>query len=995
MNRRYLQPRIQSAIWLVGLLLFCFSYHSVAQGSVIVSGRVTDAASQEPLAGVNITVKGKLVGTISDARGNFSLTTNTATPFTLVVSFVGYQTQETEVSGNQSDLAIALEEQVTMGQEVVVSASRVEESILESPVSVEKIDVRAIRESPAASFYDGLANLKGVDMSTQSLTFKSISTRGFNANGNLRMVQLIDGMDNQAPGLNFAVGNIVGISELDLESAELLPGAASALYGPNAVNGILLMNSKSPFQYRGLSANVKTGVLHVDGRYRDPSPMLEASVRYAQAFNNRFAFKVNASYLTANDWQARDGRDQSVINGYTLQSGNRTDNPGYNGVNVYGDETNVSLYNSLLGNGQPGNGSGGTSQFLGAIATTQIPQAGNQTLPQLTGLTPQQIFNQMIPNQSVSRTGYEERDLVDYDTKSLKLNAALHYRLNDRLEAIVQGNYGFGTSVYTGQDRYSLWNFSLTQVKAELRGSNFYVRAYTTQERSGDSYAGGVLGQLINEAWKPSTTWFPQYFGGYAQGAFQTYAGAYLLALQAGQSQEQAIQTATGAASGNSSTLHQTARNQADQGRLLPGTPEFNAATDAAQQNAIPNGAKFLDKTNLYHGEFMYNFRNLTSIAEIVVGANVRRYALNSEGTLFARDEDNEEFNIDEYGGYVQASRKLFKDALKLTSSVRYDKNENFKGVFTPRVSAVYTLFNTHNIRASFQTGFRIPTTQNQYIDLITPQARLIGGLPLFRDRYNLESNPVYTQTSVQAFGASALAGSPNPGLLERYQFRDFEPEKVQTYEVGYKSLIANKLFIDAYYYFTNFTNYIGTQIVIQDREGQFNPADLLSSTTRNVYGFATNRSEKIQSQGWAVGLNYALPANFSVGGNVAYNTLANPGDLRGFQTEFNTPRYRTNVTFANREVVKNVRFSLAWRYQDAFLWQSTFVNPPLASAGQSIIPSYHTFDAQVSYKVSALKSIVKIGGMNLFNRYYRQAWGNPSVGGLYYISLTFDELLN
>jgi outer membrane receptor for ferrienterochelin and colicin len=161
----------------------------------------------------------------------------------------------------------------------------------------------------------------------------------------------------------------------------------------------------------------------------------------------------------------------------------------------------------------------------------------------------------------------------------------------------------------------------------------------------------------------------------------------------------------------NAGTLHDNARGTADQGRLLPGTPEFEAAANAAKSQSIPNGARFLDKTNLYHGEFMYNFTNLAKIADITVGGNFRQYDLNSEGTLFARSDDGEEFNINEYGGYVQASRKLLSDALKLTASIRYDKNQNFKGVWNPRVSAVYTL-GEHNFRASYQTGFRIPTTQ-------------------------------------------------------------------------------------------------------------------------------------------------------------------------------------------------------------------------------------------------------------------------------------------
>src|SRR5690606_6631120 len=120
-------------------------------------------------------------------------------------------------------------------------------------------------------------------------------------------------------------------------------------------------------------------------------------------------------------------------------------------------------------------------------------------------------------------------------------------------------------------------------------------------------------------------------------------------------------------------------------------------------------------------------------------------------------------------GAYVQGA-KNFNDVFKLTASIRYDKNENFKGQFSPRISGVYTVANDHNIRASFQRGFRIPTTQNQYIDLLTPQARLIGGLPLFREKYNMINNPVFR-----------LAGTS----VEPFQFKEWEPERVETYEIG------------------------------------------------------------------------------------------------------------------------------------------------------------------------------------------------------------------
>lgn len=987
---------------------------TMALAQTTISGTVTDAGTKETLVGVNIIVKGKVIGTITDLSGKFTLNVNQAPPFTLVFSMVGFNSKEVEVTGGMSNLSVELDESSIMGQEVVISASRVEESIMKSPVSVEKMDIIAIREVPQASFYDALNNMKGVEMSTQSLTFKSFNTRGFNANGNVRTVQMIDGMDNQAPGLNFSVGNIVGISELDLESVELLPGASSALYGPNAINGILLMTSKNPFQYQGLSANVRTGIMNESSRTNPSTGFYDFSARYAKAFSDKVAFKVNMSYLRADDWQANDFRDQSLLNGSTIATGSLATNPAYNGVNIYGDETNVNMF---------------------SIAQQMVTA----------GVLPNAALG-VIPQTFVSRTGYRESDLADYGTKSLKLNAALHWRITDRVEAILQGNYGFGTTVYTGADRYSIANFNMGQYKAELKGTNWFLRAYTTQERSGDAFAVGIAAQGINEAWKPSTTWFPQYVGAFAQAKLQ---GA------------------------NDATAHGAARAFADQGRLVPGTPAFEAAKNAVVSRPIPGnasgvGAQFVDKTNLYHFEGSYQFADI-KWADFVIGANYRIYQLNSEKTLFATDENGDEFSIKEYGGYAQGSKRLFNDKFKLTASVRYDKNENFEGQWSPRVSGVYSAGN-HNFRASYQTGFRIPTTQDQYIDLVTPQARLIGGLPLFRDRYNFSGNPIYSLATVTQFGGAVLAdtqptspvyqasiqqatqlaiqqataivtaqvqagqilpqnapaaiaalvptivpqiaaqlvpanaANANKDKLVKYQPTTFKPEIVKSYEIGYKGLFANRLLIDSYVYFNQFQNFIGGQVLIQDRN--YNPQspasalglNLLSANTRNVYSMPVNRTEVIRSWGWALGADYKLPKNYSIGGNVSYNTLSNLDELAesGFQPSFNTPEYRYVVNFANREVVKNLGFAVAYRWQGEFAWQSSFVAPTVSTQQLSVMPAFGTFDAQMSYKLKSLKSIIKVGGSNLFNKTgYRQAWGNPTVGTMYFVSLTFDEFLN
>jgi hypothetical protein len=156
-----------------------------------------------------------------------------------------------------------------------------------------------------------------------------------------------------------------------------------------------------------------------------------------------------------------------------------------------------------------------------------------------------------------------------------------------------------------------------------------------------------------------------------------------------------------------------------------------------------------------------------------------------------------------------------------------------------------------------------------------------------------------------------------------------------------------------------------------------------------------TENEEIIKSYGWALGVDYQLPKGYTIGGNVSFNKLDNIDDLDGFQPAFNTPEYRTVFNFANREVIKNLGFGISWRWQDEFVWQSSFVGNSVSTQGLSVMPAFSIFDAQVSYKVQSIKSIIKVGGQNLFNSGYRQAWGNPTVGTMYFVSITFDEFLN
>ena len=944
--------------FLLWSLLFCCTSGVLAQGTVI-SGTVNDADTGDPLIGVNILVKGRVIGTVSNTEGSFQLDVNQAPPLTLVFSMIGYATQEVEIqtsSGN--NLKIKLKEQSLLGQEVVVSASRVEESILQSPVSVEKMDILSIRSSPADTYYKAIGNLKGVDVTTSSINFQIINARGFNSTGNTRFVQLTDGMDTQAPALNFPIGNLNGPSELDVESVEFIPGASSALYGPNAFNGMLLVQSKSPFEYQGLSAFYKQGINHIGGRSGEPQniqPMYEGSIRYAHAFNNQLAFKVNASFMTAEDWYGTDYTDLNK-----RSQGELAFNPGANRIHVFGDEVSNNI--GLLRN-------------VAAIQGAFGPYANS------------------LPDQVVSRTGYEERYLVDYGAENIKFNGALHYRITNKAELSYTFNYGSGTSVYTGAQRYSLNNFDISQHKLELRGDNFFLRAYTTRENSGDSYIADLTGVNINNEWKENTAWFTNYTVGYLQSLIQQGVAPGAL----GTSEQQAV-------------AHQVARGTADEGRYLPGSSDFNAAKDRAVQDYIPAGSLFNDRSKMYMAEGQYDFKNEIDFLELQAGGSYRLYELGSNGTIFADVEGND-ITIMELGAFAQASKRLVSDKLKLMGSLRYDKNENFDGQFSPRLSAVFTEGNS-NFRVAFQTGFRNPTTQGQHIDLNVVAARLIGGLDYYRDKYRIFDN-AFSQASVNDYIAAVSSGkSPvDPAataLLEQVtDLPELQPEQVKSFEIGYKGLLADDRFlVDVAYYYNIYNDFI-VQTAVRKASGPVYPGAAVNSTegainavnapslltpitvpgSENTFQTYTNLvNQEVKAHGAAVGLTYTLPSNFTLSGNYNFNKLLTAIGP-SFLNDFNTPEHKANISLGNRKIGKNLGFNVTYRYQSQFRWESNF------AIGD--VPEIHNVDAQLSYKVSQLKSVLKLGGSNIFNTRYYQNYGGPTIGAIYYLSITFDELLN
>lgn len=914
-------------------LLLLLSFTAFSQNAITITGNVRHAVTGDRVPAVSVTIKGTSAGTFTDEHGNFRLTTRQQPPWVLVFSSIGFETQEVGVENAGASVEIKLRPGSTLGREVVVSATREAIRSLESPVSIERMGAMTAHEVPAASFYDAIVNLKGVDAVTSSLLFKTMGTRGFMGSGNTRMNQFVDGMDNQAPGLNFSVGNIVGLSDLDLDNVELLPGASSALYGSGGMTGTILMTSKDPFKYQGFSAEVKQGVNHLGDESMSVQPYYNVGARFAQAFNNKFAFRISADYTRAKDWTASDTRNYVPLTGAITQDRDHSANTSYDGINIYGDESAYfNVHNTFAA----------LAQQYATVNPALAAQYGA-----LAALTP--------ANSNVTRTGYAESALTNYDAYNFKVSGGFYYKLAPATTLSLTGNFGSASTVYQGTDRYALKDVKIGQYKLEVTGKHFYVRAYTTQENAGKSYDMVAVATLMNEAYAPTaSTWAPTYLNAYGAALQQAYG--------AGQTGQQLYLTASNAA-----------RAAADANRLAPGSDAFNTAFNTLTKQAIPYGGKFNDQTNLYVGDAMYNFGDVEKTVDVTVGAQTREFVLNSHGTIFA--DTSGRININETGAFAQLQRALFDDFLRVSVSGRYDKNSNFKGRFTPRATALFKVAKDNYIRASFQTAYRFPTTQNQYINLQTGSARLIGGLPQFISAYGLDDGHTYDTATLNHYGATGQGLTP-------FQYQTFKPETVASWELGYKGVIADKLLIDAYGFYARYTNFIGLTVLIKDPV--FGPSGITNQTAANTFGIYTNSTTHVNTVGAGISLDYRLPQGFMAGVNYAYNNISNAST--GQQTDFNTPKNKFNLSLANYSIARYYGFNITYRWQQEYLYQSSFVT--------GITPAFGTLDAQISMKIPHMtSSVIKIGATNLLNKYYVDAIGNANIGGLYYVSFGYNIL--
>lgn len=913
-------------------LCFCINSVTIAQDQTTVSGTVVDAITGELLPGTTIIVKGKVVGTTVGINGEFYFSVTLPPPFTLVFSSLGYEIKEITITRTSQELDVRLRTEALIEAQFVISASRTTESVLQSPAAISKINETNINQAAAFNFYETIAALSDAQLITNSLTFQSLNTRGFANTGNTRFVQAIDGVDNAPPGLNFALGNFLGVSALDVAEVELLSGASSALYGPNAFNGVLFLSTKNPFDYFGLSAYAKNGVTDQDAG--GVNPFIEAGIRYGHVLNDNLAFKINVSAFKGKDWLATDYTDIDS-DPTNPNKGTPLSNPSYDGVNTYGDEITSTFDIDAL-TGQPA----GTRGLL-----------------------------------HIARTGYREEDLTNYSADNFKADAAVHYNLTDDIEVIGSYRFGTGQTMFQGANRYVFDNLEMHQIKLEARANNFFLRGYTTIENSRDSYDTRFAASNMNRFWKSDGQWFNE------------YKDAYI-----------------GNITGIDSFDHQQARAFADRSRLETGSDAFRAALDSIiTMSDLTKGAKFLDRSQVYHIEGQYDFSDFFEFIELQVGGNYRMYQLISDGTLF--NDASNGITIPEFGIYTQGGIRFFEERLKVSWAVRFDKNQNFKGQFNPSASIVYSAGRNkeHNIRATYQNGFRNPSAQEQFIALNTGISTLLGGtsqnVSAFASNYTyidalgefaastITGNDVYTN-SYTASSVQTFLASGDPAALEKAAIEFVQPEKVRTFEFGYRGVLNKRIYLDIGYYNNTYQDFLGTVNVVHPFTGMVDNgtavADIANGTT-TTFQLYTNAKEQVQSQGINAGFEYALSQGFRLLGNYNFAKI----DLGNADSDiipgFNTPENRFHIGLNNNNVYKGFGFAVKYNWSDAYTWKSTF--------GTGSIEQYDLISVQFSYKIPNSKVLFRAGGNNILGNEYRTAFGTASIGSTYYISLLFDEL--
>lgn len=811
--------------------------------------------------------------------------------------------------------------------EIVVSASRISESLMRSPVSIEQLKTRAAQLLGTPDFFDALQYTKGVQVLTPSLGFKVLNTRGFANTTNVRFAQLVDGMDNQAPHIGAPIANAMGVTDLDIEKVEIIPGTASALYGMNAINGLANFITKNPFNSAGIAFRQTLGFNHLaNPEGEQPRLFSESQFRIAHAFSPKWAFKINAALIKGYDWVADNQTDLAApLNAASELTGQ--DNPALDPVNAYGNES--SNRRTLTLNGK---------------------------------------------NYSVARTGYRERDVVDYRLQNLKGDFGLYFRPKPGLELNYTYRGALIDHVYQRSNRFKLADYVLQQHVIKIQSEKWQFKSLLTTENTGKSYNLRSAAENADKAFKSDERWFSDYASAYAN----------------------AISNATAA------EAHRLARLAADEGRFLPNTDAF--AEKIAELSTINNwdiGAALRVKARLAHTEgvvYWDRFFNKGGLNGFTFqsGFDYRAYIIIPDGNYFINPvEPDKNLVYTKFGGFLQATQSLWQDKLRINFTLRADKADYFDWKFNPRLSVVYSPTNTLHWRLAYQSGYRFPSIFEGFSNINSGGVKRVGGLRVMSNgifenswlRASIDAFQAAVNKSVNTEGLSqAAAIERHKNLLQRNPYTYLRPEYIRSFEIGVKSLrVKNKLFLDADLYYNTYSDFMAQveAYIPKTNNADSIPVSLITRRLHDRYRLWTNSQTTVYNYGASLGIRYSIAPPYSIAANATFTKLDRKENNDGLEDGFNTPAWMLNGTLTGEKFWRDLSGSVSVRWQKEFTYQSFLVN--------GVVPAFWALDAQLSYEWSSPGFRLKLGATNLLNDYYYTMLGGAHVGGFYYATVTYE----
>jgi iron complex outermembrane receptor protein len=574
-------------------------------------------------------------------------------------------------------------------------------------------------------------------------------------------------------------------------------------------------------------------------------------------------------------------------------------------------------------------------------------------------------------NYVVSRTGYSEKQLTDYRIQNWKGDVSLYYKPNSKTEISYTYRTAFLNSVYQRANRFSLQNYLLQQHIFKFKSPLLQANAYITSENSGDSYNLRSMGENIDASYKNNTQWYSDYTNSF----------------------NNAI-----AANNNVATAHHIARAFADSGRYVPGTSAFNNALKKLQQiNNWDIGAALKVKANLAQAEGTFDLGKLLHTRyDLRIGGDFRDYIIIPDGNYFINPTDSgHNLNYTSFGLFAHISENILHEKLQLSASLRLTGYEYFNLKLNPRLTAVYTLTKTQYLRFSFQNGYRFPSIFEGFSNINSGGVKRVGGLSIMS--HGVFENS-WLQSSINTFQAAvnndvnknglsqSAAIDKNKQLLKRNSYTYLKPEQMNTFEVGYRSvLFDDKLFIDADCYYNLYSNFIAqiNASIPNTQDSTQIPAYLFDKSKQSRYRLWTNSKTVVHNYGVELDMRYVLNKHYSVSANGSYQTMQTTDQNDGLEDGFNTPKWMSNIGINGTDIYKKAGFSVILKYQSGYYWQSFLVNGNLPSVLNADCMLYYTFAKQSLH--------FKVGASNVLNHYYHSILGGPQIGGFYYTTLTYS----